>query len=308
MPPQGYYYPPPGYYYPPPGYYPYPPPTGDPEGASNPPVLSGPPPSETVAAGTQPSAPGAAAQFSFGATLATSLESETNATSVIISPLLEGAYALYPLVLLDLVWGFGWAVDGEGLVESTTRAGNPMFSVHLKKHTDHWRLRAGLGITAPLASIPLSPDGRLYAFVINQTMAMWGMWNQWLWSPGRMAVPTFARATYVFANGHQLSAEVAIAPLIGATNGASGTYLVGQFAVEAQLAIGASFALCPRLQTVLLPSAGIDRWQSAAGLRGLLQTRYGRFFASILLNLDEPLGVFSGLERWGFHLGKEVDL
>ena len=163
-------------------------------------------------------------------------------------------------------------------------------------------------MTAPLAHYPLGPDGRLYAFVYNQTLASWGMWNQWLWTTDRLAVPVTGHADYVLSSGHVLTAEAAVAPVVGVRSGATGTDVVGQIAVEARLRLGTSFALCPRLQAVLLPSTSIDRLQTAFGLRGILETPFGNYFAGLLFNLDEPLGVFGGLGRWGLHLGKEIDL
>jgi hypothetical protein len=134
------------------------------------------------------------------------------------------------------------------------------------------------------------------------------MWNQWLWTTGRMAVPVTGHADYVFSSGHVLAAEVAVAPVVGARSGATGTDMVGQIAGEARLHIGTSFALCLRLQAVLLPSTSVDRLQTAFGLRGILETPFGKYFAGLLFNLDKPLGVFGGLGRWGLHLGKEIDL
>jgi hypothetical protein len=186
--------------------------------------------------------------------------------------------------------------------------GQAMLSGFYRTHFDTWHVRAGLGITAPLAHQPLEMDGRLYAFLFNQTMAMNGMWNLWLWTPDRMAVPVSARADYSLAGGYVLAAEGAIAPVIGVRNGATGTDVLGQLALEARLPLGTRFELCPRLQTVLLPKTSVDRLQSAFELRGAVKTEHGRYFAGVLFNLDQPLGIFSGLNRWGFHLGKEIDL
>lgn len=298
-------YPPPGYY-PPPEY--YPPPDAYPPSVYYPPAGGAQLGAEAVSA--TPAAPASepAPRFLFGGTLAAASRSETNSTSVILSPLLEAAFAVHRSVLIDLAWGFAWAVDGEGLGESTARTGNPMLSGLYRTERGPWHIRAGLAVTAPLATLPLSLDGRLYAFVYNQTMSMWGMWNQWLWSPGRMAVPVSGSADYLLPGNHRLSVEAALAPLIGVRNGASGTDWLGQAALDASFAVTTSFALCPRLQMVLLPSAGIDRLQMAAGLRGTLKTKAGRYFAGLLVNLDEPLGGGAGLGRWGFHLGKEIGL
>jgi hypothetical protein len=328
--PPGYAYPPPGYAYPPPGYA-YPPPATWPAQPPYPPELYGNPPNAPpVATAATLRRDEAAPLYSLGATLATSYEHEPGSTSVVFSPLLEGALLVHPLILLDLTWGLGWLVDGQGLSESTARVGNPMLSGFYRANVGPWRVRAGLGVTAPLAHLPLSPDGRLYAFVYNQTQAMWGLWNQWLWDTDRMAVPAMARGGYVLAGGSVLVAEAALAPVIcvrgsgncgkalpqptptnptpGPPSLADKTDWLGQLAIEAHLPVSTSFALCPRLQTVLLPSTSVDRFQSAAGLRMTMQTQSGRYFAFLLLNLDEPLGIFRGLERWGFHFGKELDL
>jgi hypothetical protein len=222
--------------------------------------------------------------------------------------LLEGAYAIDPHLVLDIAWGFGWLLDNQGLGESTVRAGNPQLTGYFRGEAGPWRFRAGVGVTAPLAHFPLGPDGRLYASLYNQTMAMWGMWNLWLWSPDRMAVPTMFRVSYVFPGGLALAFEEANAVVFGVRANASGTESLDQVALEARIPIGTIFVLSPRFQTVLLPSTSVDRFQSSAGLRGTIHTKAGRFFAGVFLNLDEPLGVFAGLGRWGLHLGKEMDL
>jgi len=204
--------------------------------------------------------------------------------------------------------GFGWLLDNQGLGESTFRAGNPELSAYYHASTGAWRFLAGLGVTAPLAHTTLGPDGRLYAILYNQSMATWGLWNQWLWLTDRMAVPASLRTSYTLPGGQVLALEAAAATVFGVRSRASGTDLLGQVALDARIPIGSMFTLCPRLQTVLLPAASFDRLQSAASLRGVFATRAGRFFAGVLVNLDEPLGIWGGLQRWGLHLGKEIDL
>jgi hypothetical protein len=262
----------------------------------------------TVMAASPAKADDAPAWFSFGAALASSVVSETESTSVLFSPLLEASVAVHRMVLLHASWGFASMVDGQGLGESTARSGNPLLGGIFRLNYGPWRLRAELGVTAPLAHVPLGTDGRSYAFTYNHTMAMWGMWNQWLWTTDRMAVPVQLSFAYALSERNWLVVEAAEATLIGVRGGASGSQTVGQIAIEAQLSIVPKLSLCPRWQTVRLPSGGIDDWQSAAGLRMAIETTAGRFFAGFLVNLDEPLGVFGGLQRWGIQLGKEIDL
>ena len=291
---------------PPPGYWtapsPYPTELYDPSPSApaSPPVVAANPPPVPIVEAPHP--------FTWGATLAASAVSETNSTSVVLSPMLEGAYQVHPALLLDLAWGFAWLLDNQGLGESAARVGNPRLSGYYRSHIGGWRIQGGLGITAPLAHYPLGPDGRLYAFIYNQTLATSGMWNQWLWTTDRLAVPVSARADYTLQSGHVLTADAAIASVSGVRSGASGTEVLGQAAVEARLSIGEKFDVCPRLQAVVLPSSSVDRLQTSLGLRGILHTTSGKYFAGLLFNLDEPLGVFGGLGRWGLHLGKEIDL
>jgi hypothetical protein len=100
---------------------------------------------------------------------------------------------------------------------------------------------------------------------------------------------------------------MAVAKSIGVRNRVGGSDVLGQATIEARLPIGANIVLCPRFQTVRLPASSVDRHQSAVALRGILATPYGRYFAGVLVNLDEPLGIAGGFGRWGLNLGKEID-
>jgi hypothetical protein len=272
-----------------------------------PPVSASPSPEHAPGAVQPPPADEAPRPYSLGATLSSSILSETNSTSFVAAPLIEGAYAVHARILLDLKLGFAWLLDNQGLGESTFRASNPQLAGRYHLQAGAWEYELGLGVTAPLAEVPLGTDGRLYESLYNRTLAIWGMWNQWLWLTGRMAVPASFRVSYTLPGGQVLVLQQADALVLGVTGNASGTDVVAQAALEAQLPIGSRFTLCPRLQTVLLPSAGIDRWQSAAALRATVATTVGRFFAGVLVNLDEPLAALGGGARWGFHFGKEID-
>jgi len=97
--------------------------------------------------------------------------------------------------------------------------------------------------------------------------------------------------------------------VFGAGHGGSDTDLLAQLAVGVRFLLVGRLWVCPRLQAVLLPSTSVDRLQTAAGLRLELTPSLGRFFLGVLVNLDEPLGVFGrGSRSWGLQLGKELDL
>ena len=291
-------------------------PAATPDGrAASPATQAGPPRAQAVAPDTRAVVPGTQAatparkepRVSIGGDLAASFENEVGSTSYILAPVLEGAFAIHPRFLLDLSWGAALMIDNQGLGEATGRLGNPLLSGIRRMQQGAWRVRGGIGVTAPVAHYPLGYDGRLYQFVYNQTLAMWGLWNQWLWLPDRMAVPATGAFEYTLPHGQALVIEAGGSPLIGVRR-ESGVTLVAQLATEVRLPLGYDFTFSPRLQVVLLPSTSTDRLQSALGFRLSYATSAGNFFVGSLVNLDRPLGVFGGLERWGFHVGKEIDL
>ena len=149
--------------------------------------------------------------FTFGAELGTTTVGEPNATTVVLAPILDVGLIVHPALALDVAWGFIWAIDGQG---STGRVGNPMLSGTYRLNVAEWRVRASVGATAPLASYPLGPDGRLYAFDYNQAAGIWGLWNAWLWTPNRMAIPVGVRVDRLFATGESLRAELHRQPFV----------------------------------------------------------------------------------------------
>ena len=252
-------------------------------------------------------APPSPSRFSVGATLVARYQSETNSSLSVGTPVLRGLFAITPHILVELDWGFALMLDSEW--SGTARTGNPWLKGWFRGERGPLRWYAGIGATAPLASVSLGPDGRIQGALYKQGAAAWGLWDCWLWTPSRMAVPIPAALSYMLSSGLIATVEAALAPTVGAGNGATGSDLLAQLALGARFLLGRDIWLCPRLQAVLLPSAGVDRVQTAAGLRVEWTPRYGRFFFGALVNLDEPLGVFGrGTQSWGLHLGKELDL
>jgi len=281
----------------------------DPQPAPATPALAPPPepvpPADAVtAAAPTPPPP---SRFSAAATLAFTYFGETNSSMAIGSPVLRGLIAITSHVLVEVDWGFALMLDSETSV--TTRTGNPWLKGWYRSEHGPLRWYAGVGITAPLASVNIGPDGRTQLALYNHSAAAWGLWDDWRWTPSRMAVPIPAGLSYVVSPGVIATVEAAVAPVIGVRNGESGTDVLAQFAVGGRFRLASDYWICPRFQAVLLPSASVDRLQTAAGLRVEWTPRFGRFFMGALVNLDEPLGVFGRGDRsWGLHLGKELDL
>jgi hypothetical protein len=251
--------------------------------------------------------PSAPPRYSAGATLAISRSSQTNSSLTVGTPVLRGLFSIKPHILAEIDWGFALMLDSES--STFARSGNPWAKGWYRGEWGRLRWYAGVGITAPIASVSISPDGRNQRALYDQSAAAWGLWDDWRWTPGRMAVPIPAALSFALSPRVIATAEGALAPVFGVRNGESGTDLLAQLAVGARFLLPHDLWLCPRLQAVLLPSTSVDQLQTAAGLRVEWTPRFGRFFVGALVNLDEPLGVFGrGTQNWGIHLGKELDL
>jgi len=252
-------------------------------------------------------APPSLSRFAVAATLAFAHQSETNSSLTVATPVLRGLYKIRPDVMAELDWGFALLLDSE--VSASARSGNPWLKGWYRGERGLLRWYAGVGVTVPLASVNLGPDGRIARALYNQSAAAWGLWDDWRWTPGRMALPIPAALWYTLSPHVIATAEAALAPVVGVRDGEGGTDLLAQLAVGARFLLPHDLWVCPRVQAVLLPSASVDRLQLAAGLRVEWAPRFGRFFVGALVNLDEPLGVFGrGTQTWGIHLGKELDL
>lgn len=236
-----------------------------------------------------------------------SYQSETNSYLMVGTPVLRGLFAITSRFLIEGDWGFAVMLDSES--STTARSGNPWLKGWYRGKRGRLTWQAGLGVTAPLASVSIEPDGRIQRALYNQSAAAWGLWDDWRWTSGRMAAPIPATFSYTLSPRLIAIVEAALAPTVGVRSGESGTDLLAQLALGARLLLVYDLWLCPRLQAVLLPSASVDRLQTAAGLRVEWAPRFGRFFLGALVNLDEPLGVFGrGSQNWSIHLGKDLDL
>jgi hypothetical protein len=249
--------------------------------------------------------PEAESRFAFGAVLGFTHISEKNSSLTVSNPLLQGRVILWNHFLADVDWGFILARDSDA--GFTARTGNPWIKGWYRRAFDGLQLQGGLGVSLPLASTTLGPDGRLQRALYNHSAALWGMADMWRWSPGRLAVPIVVEATYPESVGQIYSAQLAVAPMTGMRSGEKGTDVVSQLAVTGRFMLVPAFWMAVRLQEVLLPSDSVDRWQTAVALRFEWTPRLGRFFLEGLMNLDEPVGVFGrGTGSWGIFLGKEL--
>jgi hypothetical protein len=244
-------------------------------------------------------------RFSFGALLAVSYQSEDDSSQSVAAPVLQARFDITPEISADLDWGFAAELDSEGALSA--RSGNPWLRGWYRGESEQLRWQLGAGLTVPLATVDIGPDGRIQRALYNLSAAAWGLWDDWRWTPGRLAVPILGGLSYSYAPRLALTGELGLAPVIGVRHAESGTDGLAQLAMGARVMMVHDLFVCPRLQGVLLPSPSVDRLQTAAGLRVEWTPRGHRFFLGALVNLDEPLGVVGrGTRSWGIHLGKEL--
>jgi hypothetical protein len=248
-------------------------------------------------------------RLSLGAAMAISHVSETGSSETVATPILHAFFAPSPHLGIEVEWPFALMLDSEGFGSATARSGNPHLGAWYRRESGSTRWRVGMAITAPIATVNLGYDGRLQRQLYSQGAAAWGMWDDWRWATGRMAIPFTGSLCYDLDGAVALLADASVGPIFGVRSGENGTDLLAQVAVGIRFRLASSFWITPSAQTVLLPSVSVDRLQTAAVLRAEWASAIGRLFLGILVNLDEPLGVFGrGTQAWGIHLGKELDL
>ena len=241
--------------------------------------------------------------------MAISHVSETGSSDTVATPILQAIFAPRHDAGIDVEWPFALMLDSEGLGSTTARSGNPRVGAWYRRDSGSLRWRVGMSVTAPLAAVNLGYDGRVQRQVYSQSAAAWGMWDEWRWAAGRQAIPFSGSFSYDLDDDVTVFAEASAGPIFGVRSGEDGTDLLAQVALGIRVRLANRFWLTQGVQTVLLPSASIDRFQTAAVARAEWASAIGRLFLGILVNLDEPLGVFGrGTQSWGIHLGKELDL
>ncbi|MBN1605372.1 MAG: hypothetical protein JW940_02005 [Polyangiaceae bacterium] len=254
-----------------------------------------------------PPRPDLLSRLSFGAQLAVSYLPETHSSRTLVAPVLQARVDVTSHIAVDLEEPF--AVERDSERASAARSGNPWIKGWYRDATDRLRWQLGAGVSLPLATVHIGPDGRIQRGLYNLSAAAWGLWDDWRWTPDRLAVPAVGGFSYRLTPRWALTGELGLAPVIGTRNGESGTHLLAQGAAGARVRFAHQLYLCPRVQGVLLPSTSVDRLQTAAGLRVEWTPGQRRFFLGALVNLDEPLGVIGrGTRSWAIHLGKELGL
>ena len=119
---------------------------------------------------------------------------EGNQRSIIMSPIIEMRFQLAYSVIMQATWGMSYANvdrDPDGNIEPTNsfRVGNPFLAFHYQGRKGQFSYRAGVGVTAPAASLPDDIiDQVAAASAYYLAAALRGNTGFWLWDPHTASV------------------------------------------------------------------------------------------------------------------------
>ena len=158
-------------------------------------------------------------------------------------------------------------------------------------------LDAGLGLSLGLTATDPSPQRRLLRTALGHGIAMQGVYDAWLWAPGRGGFVLPVR----LQNRHRLRGWQGAAQLEGAFLFTLPSSETGERDLGRVVQTAAEYAVLPRrwlaagsrLQLVWMP--GAELWKSQWSVVPFLAVVRGRWriAGDLLLNLDEPYG-FAG--------------
>jgi len=199
-------------------------------------------------------------------------------------------------------WGFalGWlrlSQPGVGSPLVVSHVGNALGLGTYRFTAGRLDADAGVGVSLGLTASEPTPRRRVLRTALGHAIAMQGVYDVWMWAPGRAGFVLPARLHHL----HPLGGWSGSARLEGAfvftipssEEGESGFGRVVQAAAEYALLPRPWLAAGGRLQFVWMPGAELWKTQWSvvpfvAGVRG----RW-RLSADVLVNIDEPYG-FAG--------------
>ncbi len=235
------------------------------------------------------------------------------ASSFGLVPVLDGWIALGKHWALELDWGFalrGYSPEqGDGT--NNFVVGNPMLQALRKTEHGRTSIAYGFGLTVPVYYIPAEDDHDHHDIVVTYALAsaMEGEWNHWMWLPEHVTMVVPVEAHMVSKDHILLGGETALALSIPA-----GDYEDHSAELYWQIAGEIGFGwegveTGVRLQGFTAPMHKGDKLQLSFGPFVHLELEGGHLGAELLLNLDDPYGVFgsAGDDVWGLFLGGGID-
>lgn len=224
------------------------------------------------------------------------------------SPMLRANIQLLDMIMVEARWGLAYASQAPSVGDtvSSVRVGNVWLAGYYTRAFGKLRLRAGLGFTIPLASIP-SPTNPKYVvagLALGGASAARGQLSLWTFAADSFTVALpIVGADYPVAENLTAGAEVSSSYVI---------YLGDDPMIESnvllRLAIWGAYHFGMlqaglRLESVWLPTASGDNAQLS--IEPFARIDYGLAFARVgfVMNLDRPLGfAFDQSGYWGLRL------
>ena len=250
--------------------------------------------------------------FEASAELTSCMMTEPHATRLLLAPRLRAR--IRPSERLAV--GARWA--GAGLIYSAHRgpgdgafvSGNPAVEAawHLL-HRGKLDLAVEATVALPLSALPDGEDGGVARAARAQALAADGLWDAWLWAPGRTGLAAALRADAWGSPGGRVEGEVGGSLSLPVREGTEGVEGYLQAAVGLADVRGAH-ASGVRLQAVVMPAVEVDVLQVAVVAWGRLKVgRRKHLSLRVLFNIDEPLGRLGAASgAWGITLGGGVGL
>lgn len=231
----------------------------------------------------------------------------------------SGVLALSPLfgvrvqfakhVIMDAQWGLSYAkvdvINADS--ESSVRLGNPFLGFHYQGGKKTFSYRAGIGLTAPAATLPDEIDERPTAqTAYTYAAGMRGNWNYFLWYAHAMTVYIPVRVERRKPSGFIWGAEFGAGIMISLNDkniNAKNVPIIqmeGDVGYQATkwLRVGSRFAL------VIMTNFDAEKTQVSAEPYARFGNETGFGAIRLLLNLDNPHGFsLDKQEIWGLRFG-----
>ena len=182
--------------------------------------------------------------------------------------------------------------------------GNPAVLFYLRGEWQGMRYRLGAGGAGPLAVASQTDNGRLRRTAYNNAAGMSGLWDVWLWSPGRGSLLFDAQLDLRLVEKTWVLLELEPALYIPARD----LFLD----VPVELRLPAAVTIGPRFQSVwvgmrfqavLSPANEVDSLQLSLGPWLRVAVGCGFVEASYIANAGEPMAGARGPGNWGVHVG-----
>lgn len=211
---------------------------------------------------------------------------------------------------LEIDWPSVLTVVSGGLSDYTRfLSGNPLLAGYLVERFERGGtrgyVRIGVGISPPVIDVDPGPDLVRDISAFSSALATRGYWDTWSYAPDTLSLVIPVQWESL-VRGVLLGGEAAAGLLIPTDERIDDEADLTLQAAGMLGVRGGPLTIGAKLQMVWLATAGGDNAQLAAVpfVQADVASGAGFVYSRLVLNLDEPLGVFGeGADIWGLHVG-----